>query len=165
MPTNPPDCISFVVIKDPSNTPFYIAKDGKRMCGTCRRRERCDLKFCTATDGSKAEPEAMKELTWASETVPYGWHCKGCYPADAGTLPAPPAQLTAFGKSPADVPVLAAGDAMGVTHLFAYPANEPGAGSTDIASHVGAVGALAFTGAGALLTAGSSDGAILEWGL
>ena len=56
----------------------------------------------------------------------------------------------------------AAGDAMGVAHLFAYPANEPGAGSTDIAAHVGAIGALAFTGAGALLTAGSADGAILE---
>ena len=139
-----------------------FSADSKYVRSACAGR---DLKFCTALDGSKAEPEAMKELTWASETVPYGWHCKGCYPADAGALPAPPAQLTAFGKSPAAAPVLAAGDAMGVAHLFAYPANEPGAGSTDIAAHVGAIGALAFTGAGALLTAGSSDGAILEWGL
>ena len=138
-----------------------FSADSKYVRSACAGR---DLKFCTALDGSKAEPEAMKELTWASETVPYGWHCKGCYPADAGALPAPPAQLTAFGKSPADVPVLAAGDAMGVTHLFAYPANEPGAGSTDIAAHVGAIGALAFTGAGALLTAGSADGAIPDWG-
>ena len=65
-----------------------FSADSKYVRSACAGR---DLKFCTALDGSKAEPEAMKELTWASETVPYGWHCKGCYPADAGALPAPPA--------------------------------------------------------------------------
>jgi len=130
--------------------------DGRHLQSCCAR---CELRFWDAAAGSRvADPASMRDVVWASWTLPLGWPVQGVYPNMSDG-----SDITSAHRSP-DGRLLVTSDDFRKINLFRCPNGPTSAACRSGAAHAAHVSMVRFLCDGKhLVSVGGADLSIMVW--
>ena len=132
------------------------SEDGRYVQSVCAR---CELLYWDARTGERVrDPEAMRDVSWASWTCPVGWPVQGIYPKMSDG-----SDISSAHRSP-DGRLLVTTDDFRKINLFRYPCGPINAACRSAAAHAAHVGLARFTCDGAhIVSMGAADLTVMVW--
>ena len=132
------------------------SEDGRYVQSVCAR---CELLYWDVRTGERVrDPEAMRDVRWASWTCTVGWPVQGVYPKMSDG-----SDISSVHRSP-DGRLLVTTDDFRKINLFRYPCGPINAACRSAAAHAAHVGRARFTCDGAhIVSMGAADLTVMVW--
>ena len=132
------------------------SEDGRYVQSVCAR---CELLYWDTRTGERVrDPEAMRDVRWASWTCTVGWPVQGVYSKMSDG-----SDISSAHRSP-DGRLLVTADDFRKINLFRYPCGPISAACRSAAAHAAHVGLARFTCDGAhIVSMGAADLTVMVW--
>jgi WD40 repeat protein len=124
--------------------------------------EACELLFWDAPRGTQhARADELRDVVWASHTVPFGWSVQGIWPVGGDGSAVCGVDVS---RGTGDVRVCATGDVAGHLKLFRYPCVGEKAAFKSYIGHASHVKNLTFTqDKRYVISVGGHDSSVFQW--